>query len=162
MSTELEQQLRGAMERFTEDVRLLPGLAVKAQRHQQKRRMTTRAVAAAGTAAAVAAAVAVAGAAGAFGSASRPPVQTAYTAYVISHVETPWPPRAWATWSRRTARFTRPAAPSSRSRTTCWAQRAVLLSAHSGMSATRCAGSTTAPSASPRSGPAGSGSSTGG
>jgi hypothetical protein len=87
MSTELEQQLRGAMERFTEDVRLLPGLAVKAQRHQQKRRMTTRAVAAAGTAAAVAAAVAVAGAAGAFGSASHPPVRTAYTVYVISHVE---------------------------------------------------------------------------
>jgi hypothetical protein len=87
MSTELEQQLRGAMERFTEDVRLPPGLAVKAHRHQQKRRMTTRAVAAAGTATAVAAAVAVAGAAGAFGSASHPPVQTAYTAYVISHVE---------------------------------------------------------------------------
>ena len=87
MSTELEQQLRGAMERFTEDVRLPPGLAVKAHRHQQKRRMTTRAVAAAGTAAAVAAAVAVAGAAGAFGSASHPPVRTAYTVYVISHVE---------------------------------------------------------------------------
>ena len=87
MSTELEQQLRGAMERFTNDVRLPPGLAVKAHRHQQKRRMTTRAAAAAGTATAVAAAVAVAGAAGAFGSASRPPVRTAYTAYVISHVE---------------------------------------------------------------------------
>jgi hypothetical protein len=87
MSTELEQQLRWAMERFTNDVRLPPGLAVKAHRHQQKRRMTTRAVTAAGTATAVAAAVAVAGAAGAFGSASHPPVRTAYTAYVISHVE---------------------------------------------------------------------------
>jgi hypothetical protein len=87
MSTELEQRLRGAMERFTEDVRVPPGLAVKAHRHQQKRRMTTRAVAAAGTATAVAAAVAIAGAAGAFGSATSPPVQTAYTAYVVSHVE---------------------------------------------------------------------------
>ncbi|HEY7919833.1 MAG TPA: hypothetical protein VIE45_09270 [Streptosporangiaceae bacterium] len=87
MSTELEQQLRGAMERFTEDVRLPPGLAVRAHRHQQKRRMTTRAVAAAGTVTAVAAAVAVAGAAGAFGPASHPPVRTAYTVYVISHVE---------------------------------------------------------------------------
>jgi hypothetical protein len=47
MSTELEQQLRAAMERFTDDVRVPPRLAVKAYRHQQKRRMTTRAVAAA-------------------------------------------------------------------------------------------------------------------
>jgi hypothetical protein len=86
MSTELEQQLHGAMERFTDGVRVPPGLAVKAYRHQQKRRMTTRAVAAAGTATAVAAALAIAGAAGAFGSATRP-VQTAYTAYVVSHVE---------------------------------------------------------------------------
>ncbi|MGD0925766.1 MAG: hypothetical protein ABR926_11295 [Streptosporangiaceae bacterium] len=87
MSTELEQQLRAAMERFTDDVRVPPRLAVKAYRHQQKRRMTTRAVAAAGTVTAVAAAVAIAGAAGAFGSATSPPVQTAYTAYVVSHVE---------------------------------------------------------------------------
>ncbi len=86
MSTELEQQLHGAMERFTEGVRVPPGLAVKAHRHQQKRRMTTRAVAAAGTATVVAAALAIAGAAGAFGSASRP-VQTTYTAYVVRHVE---------------------------------------------------------------------------
>ena len=87
MSTELEQRLRGAMEQFTGDVRVPPGLAVKAYRHQQKRRMTTRAVAAAGTAGAVAAAVAIAGAAGAFGSATSPPVQTSYTAYVVRHVE---------------------------------------------------------------------------
>ena len=87
MNTELEEQLRGAMERFTGDVRVPPGLAVKAYRHQQKRRITTRAVAAAGTAAAVAAAVAIAGAAGAFGSAASPPVRTAYTAYVVRHVE---------------------------------------------------------------------------
>ena len=86
MSTELEQRLHGAMERFTDDVRVPPGLAVKAYRHRQKRRTTARAVAAAGTATAVAAAVAVAGAAGAFGSAS-PPVRTAYTAYVVRHVE---------------------------------------------------------------------------
>ena len=51
MSTDIEQELRGAMERFTGDVRVPPGLAVKAYRHQQKRRVTTRAVAAAGTAA---------------------------------------------------------------------------------------------------------------
>ena len=77
MSTDLEQQLRGAMERFTSDVRVPPGLALKAHRHQQKRRMTARAVAAAGTATVVAGSLAVAGAAGAFGSASphppRPP-----------------------------------------------------------------------------------------
>ena len=84
MSTDIEQELRGAMERFTGDVRVPPGLAVKAYRHQQKRRVTTRAVAAAGTAAVVA--VAIAGATGAFSS-SQPPVQTAYTAYVITHVE---------------------------------------------------------------------------
>ena len=55
MSTDLEQQLHGAMERFTGDVRVPPGLALKAYRHQQKRRVTTRVVAAAGTAAVVAA-----------------------------------------------------------------------------------------------------------
>ena len=87
MSTDLEQQLRGAMERFTSDVRVPPGLALKAYRHRQKRRMTGRVAAAAGTATVVAGSLAVAGAAGAFGSASRAPVQTAYTAYVITHVE---------------------------------------------------------------------------
>jgi hypothetical protein len=76
------------MERFTRDVRVPPGLAVKAYRHQQKRRVTTRAVAAAGTVTAVAAtAVAVAGATGAFGSAGPSPAQATYTAYVVSHVE---------------------------------------------------------------------------
>jgi hypothetical protein len=87
MSTDLEQQLRGAMERFTGDVRVPPGLALKAYRHRQKRRMTGRVAAAAGTATVVAGSLAVAGAAGAFGSASRAPVHTTYTAYVISHVE---------------------------------------------------------------------------
>lgn len=88
MSTDIEQELRGAMERFTRDVRVPPGLAVKAYRHQQKRRVTTRAVAVAGTVTAVAAtAVAVAGATGAFGSAGPPPAQATYTAYVVSHVQ---------------------------------------------------------------------------
>jgi hypothetical protein len=88
MSTDLEQQLHGAMERFTGDVRVPPGLAIKAYRHHQKRRVTTRAVAAAGTAAVLAAGgVAAAGAAGAFGSASPSPAQATYTAYVVRHVE---------------------------------------------------------------------------
>jgi hypothetical protein len=87
MNTDLEQELRGAMERFTGDVRVPPGLALKAYRHRQKRRMTGRAAVAAGTATVVAGSLAVAGAAGAFGSAGGAPVQTAYTAYVVSHVE---------------------------------------------------------------------------
>jgi hypothetical protein len=86
MSTDLEQQLRGAMERFTSDVRVPPGLALKAYRHSQQRRMNGRVAAAAGTATVVAGSLAIAGAAGAFGS-GQSPVQTAYTAYVISHVE---------------------------------------------------------------------------
>ena len=65
MSTQLEQQLHGAMERFTDGVRVPPGLALKAYRHQQKRRVTTRAVTAAGTATVLTAgALAAAGAAG--------------------------------------------------------------------------------------------------
>jgi hypothetical protein len=87
MSTELEQQLRGAMERFTSDVRMPPGLALKAYRHRQKRRMTGRVAAAGCAATAVAGSLAIAGAAGAFGSAGGQPVQTAYTAYVVSHVQ---------------------------------------------------------------------------
>jgi hypothetical protein len=88
MSTDIEQELRGAMERFTGGVRVPPGLAVKAYRHQQKRRVTTRSVVAAGTAAVLAAGgVAAAGAAGAFGSASPSPAQATYTAYVVRHVE---------------------------------------------------------------------------
>ena len=70
MSMDIEQELHGAMKRFTDDVRVPPGLAVKAYRHQQKRRVTTRAVTAAGTAAVEA--VAIAGATGAFSSAGRP------------------------------------------------------------------------------------------
>jgi hypothetical protein len=75
------------MERFTEDVLVPPGLALKAHRHRQKRRMTGRVAVAAGTATVVAGSLAVAGAAGAFGSSSGAPVRTAYTAYVITHVE---------------------------------------------------------------------------
>ncbi len=85
MSTELEQRLRGAMAQFTGDVRVPPGLAAKAYRHQQKRRV--RIIAAAGTATAVAGAVGIAGAAGAFGSAGPSPAQSHYTAYVVSHVQ---------------------------------------------------------------------------
>ena len=88
MSTDIEQQLRGAMERFTRDVRVPPGLALKAYRHQQKRRVDgpgrRRGRDGDGVAAG---SVAVAGATGAFGSASRAPVQAAYTAYVVTHVE---------------------------------------------------------------------------
>lgn len=87
MSTDLEHQLRGAMERFTGDVQVPPGLALKAYRHRQKRRMTGRVAVAAGTATVLAGSLAVAGAAGAFGSAGGAPVQTAYTAYVVRHVE---------------------------------------------------------------------------
>ncbi len=87
MSTELEQRLHSAMERFTGDVRVPPGLALKAYRHRQKRRMTARVAAAAGTATVVAGSLAVAGAAGAFGSAGGQPAESTYTAYVVSHVE---------------------------------------------------------------------------
>jgi len=88
MNTQLEEQLHGAMERFTDGVRVPPGLALKAYRHQQNRRLTTHAVTAAGTATVLTAgALAAAGAAGAFGTASGHPVPATYTAYVISHVE---------------------------------------------------------------------------
>ncbi|HEY5352293.1 MAG TPA: hypothetical protein VIK57_07540 [Streptosporangiaceae bacterium] len=88
MSTELEQRLRGAMERFTDDVRVPPGLAARADQHRRARRARTRAVTAAGTVAVMAAGgLAVAGVTGAFGSASPRPVQTTYTAYVVRHVE---------------------------------------------------------------------------
>jgi hypothetical protein len=51
MSTELKQLLRSGMERFVEDVRLPPGLALKAYRRRQKRRrIAARATAVAVTA----------------------------------------------------------------------------------------------------------------
>ncbi len=86
MSEELERLLHAGMERVTAEVRVSPGLARKAYRHNQKRRITARAVAATGTAAAVAgAAVAVAGGTGTPGKSAAPQVQTA--AYVISHAQ---------------------------------------------------------------------------
>ena len=87
MNTELEQRLRADMELATRDVRVPPGLALKAYRHYHKRTITTRAVAAAGTAAVLAAgALSVAEVTGAFG---RPAggAQVRTTAYVISRVE---------------------------------------------------------------------------
>jgi hypothetical protein len=85
MNTELEQRLRADMERATQEVRVRPGLALKAYRHQHKRTVTTRAVTA-GAAVLIAGTLTVAGVAGAFG---RPPgaPQTRTTAYVISRVE---------------------------------------------------------------------------
>jgi hypothetical protein len=60
MSTELKRLLRGGMERFVEDVRLPPGLALKAYRRRQKRRrIAARATAVAGTAGVAAALLAV-------------------------------------------------------------------------------------------------------
>lgn len=86
MNTELEQRLRADMERATQDVRVRPGLALRAYRHQHKRTVTTRAVAAGAAAALIAGALTVAGVTGAFG---RPPggPQARTTAYVISRVE---------------------------------------------------------------------------
>jgi hypothetical protein len=92
MSTELEQLLRGGMERFTEDARVPDGLARKAYRHRQKRRMTTRVVTAAGTATVLTAgALAAAGVTGALGSAGGQPALTTTQikadAYVFGRVE---------------------------------------------------------------------------
>ena len=87
MNTELEQRLRADMELATRDVRVPPGLALKAYRHYHKRTITTRAVAAAGTAAVlIAGSLSVAEVTGAFG---RPAdgLQARTTAYVISRVE---------------------------------------------------------------------------
>jgi hypothetical protein len=87
MNTELEQRLRADMEHATRDVRVPPGLALKAYRHYHKRTITTRAVAAAGTAAVLTAgALSVAEVTGAF-SQSAGGAQVRTTAYVISHVE---------------------------------------------------------------------------
>jgi hypothetical protein len=87
MNTELEQRLRADMEHATRNVRVPPGLALKAYRHYHKRTMTTRAVAAAGTAAVLTAgALGVAEVTGAFGQ-SAGGAQVRTTAYVISRVE---------------------------------------------------------------------------
>ena len=87
MNTELEQRLRADMEHATQDVRVPPGLALKAYRHYHKRTITTRAVAAAGTAAVLTAgALSVAEVTGAFGQPAGG-AQARTTAYVISRVE---------------------------------------------------------------------------
>ena len=86
MSTDLEHQLHGAMERFTDGVQVPPGLAARADQHRRARRAAARAVAA-GTAVLAAGGLAVAGVMGAFGRASPRPVETTYTAYVVGHVE---------------------------------------------------------------------------
>jgi len=87
VNTELEQRLRADMEHATRDVRVPPGLALKAYRHYHKRTMTTRAVAAAGAAAVLTAGtLSVAEVTGAFGG-STGGLQARTTAYVISRVE---------------------------------------------------------------------------
>ncbi len=91
MSTDLEQSLRSGMERFTEDIGTPHGLARKAYRHRQKRRMTARAATAATAATALTAgALAVAGvtrAAGPAGGHHGQATQTAADAYVVTRVE---------------------------------------------------------------------------
>jgi hypothetical protein len=85
MSTELEHQLRTDMERFTRDLHAPHGLAARAFRHNQKRRMVLRIATAAGSAAVLAGglvtAVATAG-----NSGSAPPLPTRTAAYVVSRV----------------------------------------------------------------------------
>ena len=102
MSTELEQRLRGAMEQFTGDVRVPPGLAVKAYRHRQKRRVTPgrgrrrdgdRGGRGGGHSRGC----------GGLRLSRHPPVQAAYTAYVVAARRArPGRTRASAAWSRRT------------------------------------------------------------
>jgi len=88
MNTELTDRLRADMEDFTRDVRVPPGMALRAYRHTRKRRKTLRLTVASGAAAGVAAsAVAIAGVLGAFSPATPGPQNTLTTAYVVSHVE---------------------------------------------------------------------------
>jgi hypothetical protein len=87
MNTELEQRLRADMEEATRGVRVPPGLAQQAYRHQHKRTTATRAVTATAAAAAlIAGSLTVAGVTGAFGHAEGGQ-QVKTTAYVISRVE---------------------------------------------------------------------------
>jgi hypothetical protein len=89
MSTELEQLLRGGMERFTQDVGVPAGLARKAYQHRQKRRMTARVGTAAGAVAVLT--VGAVAAAGAFGSIgghqALTTAQIKTDAYVFGRVE---------------------------------------------------------------------------
>jgi hypothetical protein len=87
MNTELEQRLRADMERATQAVRIPPGLARRAYRHQHQRAMRTRVMTAAGgTAVLIAGTLTVAGVTGAFGRSPAGP-QARTTAYVVSRVE---------------------------------------------------------------------------
>ncbi len=93
----IEDRLRTDMDRFTRDVYVPEGLALKAYKHSQKRRATVRVATASGAVTVLAAgAVAAAGAAGAFGSragvnpaAVNPTAvkPTRATAYVVARVE---------------------------------------------------------------------------
>lgn len=83
MTTELEKVLRDEMERFTRDVRLPPGMARRAARARQRRRVTITAVAA-GTAVVTAVGVMVAG--GTAPSGQQQAVGFRTTAYVVSQM----------------------------------------------------------------------------
>jgi len=88
MTTELQDRLHADMERFTRDLRVPDGLALKAYRHHRQRRRTLGVTAASVAAIAVAASgVAIAGVSGALGSAPAPAAQVQTTAYVLKHVE---------------------------------------------------------------------------
>jgi hypothetical protein len=84
MTTELEQQLQTDMERFTRDLRAPHGLAVRAFRRNQKRRVVLRLATAAGSAAVLAGGVVAA--AGTAGNSGSGPLQTRTAAYVVSRV----------------------------------------------------------------------------
>jgi hypothetical protein len=90
MSDDLEQLLRDGLRHRAAQVRLRPGLAMKAHRRRQRRRVAARSATAAGLAAAVAAvSVSAAGVTGS-GGASRSGAGTQHgqtAAYVISHAE---------------------------------------------------------------------------
>jgi hypothetical protein len=86
MTTDLTGRLRADMARFTRDVRVPPGLALKAYRHGRRRRIRFRVAIAAGTTAVLAAsAVTAAGVTGVFVSTATRPIQT--IAYIIKKVE---------------------------------------------------------------------------
>jgi hypothetical protein len=87
MTNRTEELLRGGMERFTANVTMPQGLAVKAARHRERRRRATAAATAGTVAAAAAAAVAVIAA----GTPAAPAPASAHAqtaAYVISRAET--------------------------------------------------------------------------
>jgi hypothetical protein len=89
MNTELTDRLRADMEDFTRDVRVPPGMALRAYRHTRKRRKTLRFTVASGAATAMAAgAIVIAGVSGAFSTPTAPATTTTQTtAYVLRHVE---------------------------------------------------------------------------